>query len=243
MISAPSVFGKVPAKGDFVRHNAPLVQVDVWRRWFDAAADAAAPRPPTLLPAEKGRHWFHLEPPGIDSVCRLREAEPCHFILRPQAVGIPGDGYLIGVIAGSWDRVGRRYPLVVWQMADDRWAGRMLAAPASWPTDLARLVHDHIRLPGRTDLVAGIQALWDGHRPDWRDRVSVMCQRIADRRHRGAEGAPWDGGPGMASAVLRADWPPLRFGGAGLGSFWQADTPVAVEIDGALALQRLIAKL
>ena len=158
MITAPSIFGKLPALGDFVRHNAPLDQVEVWRSWFDHGEDfgvAKTPNPSVVAP-----DWLHLTPPSLVRHSRLRAGEPCYFILRARGLEFPSDGsYLIGILAASRDRVGRRYPLVAWQAANAQWTGQVLAAPARWLTDLAQLVHDHTRLPGRTGLTTAVDAL------------------------------------------------------------------------------------
>ncbi|CAG9170689.1 hypothetical protein LMG23992_01731 [Cupriavidus laharis] len=243
MITAPSIFGKVPAMGDFVRHNAPLDQVDGWRAWFGHGEDAAPAKKPDLPLAGHGAHWLHLTPPSLAGHSRLRAAEPCYFILRPRSLQFPSDGsYLIGVLAASRDRVGRRYPLVAWQAVSAQWAEQLLAAPANWLTELARLVHEHTRLPGRTSLAAAVEALWADHRPGWRDRLGVSFKRLADARNQAALGDLL-GGSLAGPAEMRDDWPRILLRGGSHGSVWQAGTGRAMEIDSASTIRSIVARL
>lgn len=243
MITAPSIFGKLPALGDFVRHNAPLDQVEMWRTWFDHGEGDAPASKPELSLVDHPPHWLHLTPPSLASHSRLRTAEPCYFILRPRGLQFPSDGsYLIGILAGSRDRVGRRYPLVAWQAVSAQRAEQLLSAPARWLTDLAQLVHDHTRLPGLTGLATAVDALWADHRPGWRDRLSVSIKRLADARNQAAPGDSL-GGSLAGPAEMRDDWPPILLRGGSHGSVWQAGTGCALEIDGIPAIRRIVAGL
>ena len=243
MITAPSMFGKLPAQGDFVRHNAPLAQVAMWRNWFDPGQAEAPVRAPALSIVGQAPHWLHLTPPSLAGQARLRAAEPCHFILRTRGLKFPSEGsYLIGVMAASRDRVGRRYPLVVWQSVSARWAEQLLGAPAHWLTDLVQLVHDHTSLPDRTGLAAAVDALWASHRPGWRDRIQVSFKRLAGTRNQAASGNLLSDSLTGPEAI-RDDWPPHLLRSGSLGSVWQAGTGCAMEIDGVPAMRHIVAGL
>ncbi|CAJ91812.1 conserved hypothetical protein [Cupriavidus necator H16] len=180
VITAPSIFGKLPALGDFVRHNAPLDQVQAWRSWFDHRDDELLARAASHSAGGGVRHWLHLTPPSLSVQSRLRPSGPCLFILRPCGLQFPSESsYLLGVLAASHDRVGRRYPLVVWQAASAQWAGHILAAPAQWLTDLVQIVHGHTHTADRTGLAAAVDALWARHRPGWRERAQRSLRRLA----------------------------------------------------------------
>ncbi|WP_115679542.1 TagF domain-containing protein [Cupriavidus taiwanensis] len=243
VITAPSIFGKLPGLGDFVRHNAPLDQVQVWRSWFDCRNDDFPARAAPQAPGGQVRHWLHLTPPSLSGHCRLRPSEPCLFILRPGGLQFPCESsYLLGVVAASHDRVGRRYPLVVWQTASAQWAGHILAAPAQWLTELAQLVHDHTRQADRTSLAAAVDALWDRHRPGWRDRIQLSLKRLsAASRLAGAREAPDCSVVGPRS--MRDDWPAGLLCRGSLGSVWQSAARCAFEIDGVPSIRRMVAGL
>lgn len=222
MITAPSMFGKLPGQRDFVRHRAPLGQVQAWRNCFDGRDDALPVREPSHAAKASVRQWLHLTPPSLSGPFRLRPGEPCQFVLRPDGLQFPdGRGYLVGVIAASHDQVGRRYPLVVWQSASARWAGHVLAAPAQWLAELAKLMHDHAREADRTCLAAAVDALWARHRPGWRDRLRLSLA------------------PGAMHRCLPAGV--LRHGS--LGSVWQATGRGPFEIDGLASIRRIVAEL
>ncbi|WP_439671307.1 Type VI secretion system-associated protein TagF [Cupriavidus necator] len=239
MITAPSIFGKLPALGDFVRHNAPLDQVQAWRSWFDHRDGELLARAASHSAGGGVRHWLHLTPPSLSVQSRLRPSEPCLFILRPCGLQFPSESsYLLGVLAASHDRVGRRYPLVVWQAASAQWAGHILAAPAQWLTDLVQIVHGHTHTADRTGLAAAVDALWARHRPGWRERVQRSLRRLADASRPGASG---DGVIGPKST--RDDWPPGLLRDGSLGSVWQSAAHCAIEIDGVASIRRIVAGL
>jgi type VI secretion system protein ImpM len=234
VITAPSIFGKLPAVGDFVRHNAPLAQVESWRSLFHNWEEAAPGKKAASSAANHPADWLYLTPPSLAGYARLRPAEPCYFILRPRGVQFPSDSpYLIGVLAASRDRVGRRYPLVAWQAVSAEWAVRLLAAPAHWLTGLAQLIHEYTCLPGRVDVASAVNDLWAVHRPGWRDRFSAPFRRRS-------EAGPSDlTGP----AEIRNDWPPTLLRAGSHGSVWQAGTGYAMEIESAHAIRRIVAAL
>lgn len=243
MITAPSIFGKVPALGDFVRHNAPARQVEAWRRWFDFGSEPGSARTRPLSGDGPAPHWLHLTPPCLASQPRLRVAEPVHFILRSQRLQFPSDaGFVMGVMAASHDRVGRRYPLVVWQAASADGAERLLAAPASWLCELMRLVHEHIHLPGQAGLAAAVDALWSAHRPGWQDRVGALFGRLAVAGQQAACGdLPCDGLTGRVT--MRNDWPTQLLRSGMSGCVWQAGNGGAIDIDGIPAIRRIVSGL
>ncbi|WP_432259359.1 TagF domain-containing protein [Cupriavidus sp. TMH.W2] len=239
MITAPSIFGKLPGLGDFVRHNAPLDQVQVWRSWFDHQDGEFPARAASPSAGGHVQHWLHLTPPCLSGNSRLRPSEPCLFILRPRGLQFPSESsYLVGVVAASHDRVGRRYPLVVWQAASAQWAAHLLAAPAQWLTDLVQIVGDHTRVADRTGLAGVVDALWAHHRPGWRDRFQLSLKRLADASRPDASS---DGVIGPES--MRGDWPPDLLRDGSLGSVWQSAAHCAVEIDGVPSIRRIVAGL
>lgn len=82
---APGLFGKLPSAGDFVRLRAGDAAGSALARWLEEGTEAAA-----------------------HGGARLGAA-PVRFLFRP-AGGTRG---LLGVLAGSGDRVGRRFPLAL----------------------------------------------------------------------------------------------------------------------------------
>ncbi|WP_454710206.1 TagF domain-containing protein [Cupriavidus nantongensis] len=236
MITAPSMFGKLPGQRDFVRHRAPLDQVQAWRSCFDGGDDALPVRAASHAANAPARQWLHLTPPSLSGPCRLRPGEPCQFVLRPGGLQFPGGrGYLVGVIAASHDQVGRRYPLVVWQCASAGWAGHVLAPPAQWLTELAQLVRDHTHEADRTGLPAAIDALWARHQPRWGDRLRLSLGRLAEAGARAS-------GRRAPSAMCESFLPDLLRHGS-LGSVWQSTGRGPFEIDGLASIRRIVAGL
>jgi type VI secretion system protein ImpM len=89
--AAIGFFGKLPARGDFVRRDLPQDFVDAWDGWL--AAGIAESR--ALL----GEDWLPA----------FLEAPVWHFALAP---GVAGPG-MAGVLLPSVDRAGRYFPLTL----------------------------------------------------------------------------------------------------------------------------------
>lgn len=114
---AVGFFGKLPARGDFVRRDLPQVFVDAWDGWL--AAGIAASR------AALGADWLPA----------FLEAPIWNFALAP---GIAGGG-IAGIVLPSVDRAGRYFPLTLaaeaahapFLIATPDWFARLAAAGVS----------------------------------------------------------------------------------------------------------------
>jgi len=109
---AVGFFGKLPARGDFVRRDLPQDFVDAWDAWL--AAGIAASR------AQLGTEWLPA----------FLEAPIWNFSLSP---GIAGGG-IAGIFLPSVDRAGRYFPLTL--AAASPHAPFLIAAP-DWFAALA----------------------------------------------------------------------------------------------------------
>lgn len=242
MISAPSIFGKLPGYGDFIRHNASLAQVDVWRSWFEQAVTQWSEKgSPDLRTTERGLHRCRFQA-GAEVRPALQRTQPCYFVLKASCLDFPAaGGYVIGVLAASCDRVGRRYPLVIWQSANAHWAEQLLLAPARWLTDLAQMLHDHVQQCGQHGLAARVDALWLAHQPRWRDRIGAPYKRLGDDAYLNIGG--------LAAPVvregkgMRADWPQNLYRYGSFGSVWQAGADSVLAIDGVSLIRNIIAAI
>ena len=246
MISAPSIFGKLPALGDYLRHNAPLNQVEAWRRWFDAACIEPSSRRVFVADAERAPALKHdatatataTAAESDVAVSTIRPARPCFFLLSARGLGFPADGYVVGVVTTSRDRGGRRYPVIIWQAASWYWVEQILDAPASWLSSLASLVHEHIHFPDAADFAKSVDGLWAEHRPHWRNRFGIHFKQKADPRNGVAVGIQL-----RMRVIVRRDWPQSLIRRGGFGCLWQADGADAAYVSGEVDLIRLISEL
>jgi type VI secretion system protein ImpM len=85
-------YGKIPARGDFVRNGLPHAFVDPWDRWLQQGIAASQ--------AELGDEW----------VAAWLEAPIWSFALAP---GVCGPDAVLGLWMPSVDRVGRHFPLTL----------------------------------------------------------------------------------------------------------------------------------
>ncbi|MFO0615503.1 MAG: type VI secretion system-associated protein TagF [Polyangiaceae bacterium] len=108
-------FGKLPATGDFIRHNAGGEEVGSFDRWLGGAMDFAQ------RSLAQGFDAAYQQSVGL-------------FIYRGETKGedLPGRG-MVGAWAASRDTVGRNYPMVVFASYD---YGQLVGAGACLPIAL-----------------------------------------------------------------------------------------------------------
>ena len=97
----PSLWGKWPTHGDYVRHNVSHEQAEFWIQW---TAD-----------------YWHQRPRSLNI--------PIAFIFPPRATSFAGNYFVRGVITASEDKVGRSCPLVIFQEVTHREISRMWSLP------------------------------------------------------------------------------------------------------------------
>ena len=85
-------YGKIPARGDFVRSGLPHAFVDPWDRWLQQGIATSR--------AELGDNW----------IAAWLEAPIWSFAMAP---GICGPDAVLGLWMPSVDRVGRHFPLTL----------------------------------------------------------------------------------------------------------------------------------
>jgi type VI secretion system protein ImpM len=95
------LFGKLPARGDFVRENLPRDFTDAWDAWWLRGLADTQRRPREEWCAA----WL--------------EAPIWRFVLPP---GLCGRNSVLGLWLPSVDKVGRYYPLTIAAASSDDWA-------------------------------------------------------------------------------------------------------------------------
>ena len=98
------IFGKLPARGDFVREALPRGFTDTWDAWWQRGLAATR------------------EMAGDDWVASWLEAPVWRFVLPP---GLCGSDGVLGVWLPSVDKAGRYYPLTLAATAPFDWADRL----------------------------------------------------------------------------------------------------------------------
>lgn len=86
------LYGKIPAVGDFVSSRSPPDFVEAWDSWLQSGMN----------------HWRLAA--GGDWTERFDASAGFQFAFD---AGVCGAAPVIGVVAASWDRVGRRFPLTI----------------------------------------------------------------------------------------------------------------------------------
>ncbi|HEY8331597.1 MAG TPA: TagF domain-containing protein [Pseudomonas sp.] len=217
LITPPAIWGKLPAYADFVRSGMRHGESEGWRPWLAQQGDTFGASDAAVLPAA--------------------------FVLTPGTLAFAPRRFVVGVIAPSCDKVGRRHALLVYQCAHPRWVERHFAHDESWPGDwlfwLARGVDRHTgaaRVAEMAALERTVQALWRLHAPTWRDvwrprppSPAHLAQRnalAADMLAQLSGAAHRDDAATRLSGVRFlpwADWPRRLFKPRADSAFWQQD--------------------
>ncbi|MBO9647897.1 MAG: type VI secretion system-associated protein TagF [Variovorax sp.] len=218
-VSSPAIWGKLPGHADFVRSGVRHGEGEGWQSWL----------------AE------HAAMDTVDVAASL----PAAFVLPPRSVTFAPRHFMLGVIAPSEDRAGRRHALLVYQRAHPRWVHRYFQAQAGrqrdWLFWLARTMSKHLTVIGLGELRAlerSVHALWQLHRPEWRelgqtgaaaksqDKRDEFAAMLLDRCTAANTVAPADDAAHGLNGVRYlpwADWPGRLHGIRAQGVFWQQD--------------------
>lgn len=215
LISPPAIWGKLPGHADFVRSGVRHGESEGWQSWL---AEHAAM--------------------GVDTAVAL----PTAFVLPPGSLAFARRHFVVGVVAPSKDRTGRRHPVLIYQRAHPRWVRRHFDAQANHPRDwlfwLARAVGRHaaVRAPGELrTLEWSAHALWQLHGPDWRELGRMRPGEAAPEAKNAPSLAVLDRCIGAAPAdasTLKfvgvrhlpwADWPARLHVARAKAAFWQQD--------------------
>ncbi|MET1531222.1 TagF domain-containing protein [Burkholderia sola] len=122
MVGMPALWGRLPASGEQVRYRTTVAHALQWQHWLTRHPDWAA-----LLAGEAGVH-----------------ALPWSFVLTPACSPFRDGRYVVGVMAASCDRGGRRHPCIVCCAVSRRWLKRRLHDPVGVLFQMARLLAKYV---------------------------------------------------------------------------------------------------
>jgi type VI secretion system ImpM family protein len=158
MIPAPSCLGKLPLHGDFLRIRVNQLQKAKLDRWFATLTKAASP-----LKSSKQE--------GVATASAATSVEPFSpwcFAMRGSLLGASNKLVAIGVLFDSFDKVGRRYPFIMYQLVPKRWLINQLKEPKHWLQSLqqfAKACHQK----SSAEIDAGLNQLWAIYKPQLLD--------------------------------------------------------------------------
>lgn len=209
----PAIWGKLPVFGDFVRARVTVEQIEDWQ------------------------HWFERFPISAQGAPKLQaHALPWSFVLSPGCLPFSGGRYVVGVMADSCDKVGRRHPFVIYQLVSRRWLIGSLNTPRNVLFWLARLLACHapsaVRMPdnrgGAQSLETGLAQLWKRCQPALFQRLGLARAAPPDLESVGTLiTAGGTQGPALElQGVVSPPWAawPYCLGRTQGAWFWQQDT-------------------
>ncbi|KWZ36142.1 TagF domain-containing protein [Burkholderia anthina] len=212
-VGMPALWGRLPASVEHIRHRTTVMQALQWQHWLKRHPEWAA-----HLSGEGGTH-----------------ALPWSFVLTPACSPFADGRYVVGVMAASCDRAGRRHPCIVCCTVSRRWLERRLREPRGVLFQMARLLARYVpprAQPADPDrfvssLYAQLDALWDAaHAFVWprmggRGRKAVVPSADSEIQGAGCGDDPARVLTGVPE-VPWAAWPRCTTQREG-GWFWQQD--------------------
>ena len=172
-------FGKLPGAGDFVSRRMAYGDRATWDRWCIAGMEALAQRGSLLDPG--GICWGFLLPAGTTPA-------------------------QLGVLAPSWDRVGRRFPVVVTLRLTPNWLNQAALLALAWAQVLDEARRDRLGLEAVDQRLD--QALRSAQEAAVPDDETTLPQGAVSQQ------LPW---PGLARS----------FDAQGAQSYWWSVPPVS----------------
>lgn len=173
---------------------------------------------------------------------------PWCFVLPPDTLSFARKQHVIGVWMDSYDKIGRRYPLVMMQTASTRWIRQYFSNHAVQPCDwlyfaarcMAQAVYaeetaldrPHPAAPDHVaTLIRRLNRLWPLYQPGWRETLGRGTPIVDGQAALAVVGQPHREDIVRTLDGVRylpwADWPQRLVGDAPAASaqpaFWQQD--------------------
>lgn len=219
-----SIWGKLPTHADYLHHKACAEIARDWQAWLSRFS------PPPQRSRIAG--WTRLEPAPPDP-----RSVPVGFVLPPGTLAFAGPRYVAGVMAGSFDSVGRAHPLLVWRCVDAQWLDAQAVPGLPWWHAQAQLLErlsllasaleeegQHAELAWDWSRLCDLAAQLDAAPPvDAHELQSWLVRRLPpsqetppplmllSHRLHGVRHMPW------------AQWPEGKHAAARHAAFWQQD--------------------
>lgn len=154
MILAPSCLGKLPLHGDFLRIRVNQLQKTKLDTWFAMLGKTSNSK-------LKGVADTTLSP-------KIEAAYPWCFVMHGALLGASNKLLAIGVLFDSSDKVGRRYPFIIYQLVPKRWLVNQLKEPKHWLQSLyrfAKACHEK----DSSEIDVALNQLWVIYKPQLLD--------------------------------------------------------------------------
>jgi len=198
LVQPPSVWGKLPAYGDFIHHNVGASAQDAWHDWVRTYWHRRPPSRQSASAARAGSFKGWIEVSQRPARADLSSV-PVAFVLPPGYLPKIGDVFVQGVMVPSEDKVGRSCPLVIYQTVHRSWMQRTWACPVVGVSDRSigrgheqgrHVLYWWARLAGRLQhseaafdaLVKAVDQVWTLHEPGWSEwlgRVPMPAEQEA----------------------------------------------------------------
>jgi type VI secretion system protein ImpM len=233
LVSAPSLWGKLPSHSDYIHHNAHPVERQALHQWIQDQWRQRPDAPSCELPEE----GWHV----VERTQRFAWSEvPVIFVIPSVLVPFATPCHVQGVIMASRDKSGRAYPIVLYQKVTASWIERSnqqdlqqlptLQGTRNWLFWAARLMLQAVAQQQSIDVLQSkVQSLWQHYTPSWRqclghplhppremdvrDIVSYNLQNDATQNLNGVTHLPWSDWPKRVTQKTKPQ-----------GAFWTQDS-------------------
>lgn len=172
LASPPSFWGKLPTHSDYVHQNAHPFERQALHQWIQDQWRQRPDAPACELPEEG---WQVIERPRRTDWSEV----PVVFLIPSTLVPFTTRFHMQGVIMASRDKVGRAYPIMLYQMVTTSWVERscqqdlqqlpLQQGTRNWLFWASRLMSNAVKKSQSIDaLQSQVQRLWQHYAPGWR---------------------------------------------------------------------------
>ncbi|MFZ6850103.1 TagF domain-containing protein [Undibacterium sp. RuRC25W] len=123
LVRPPSIWGKLPNQGDYVRHRCSAAEAQSWQRWVSEVWLRRTTAARVQRSVKPKQQWVELKAPVTKPDL---EFVPVSFVLLPRTLDFSPNHFVQGVCVASHDSVGRHCPLIIYQKISSYWMRRML---------------------------------------------------------------------------------------------------------------------
>lgn len=173
LASPIAVWGKLPAHGDFLRHNTNVAQAQDWQNWVNHVW-TAHPIQRNTQHSEHAERNFNPKKRSTVDIAKV----PVSFVMQPGVMPFAPKHCVQGVVIASSDLSGRQCPLVLFQIIAPYWLRRTWIQGQAvqgqgdilyWLSRITARVHAADQ--SWSKLVEAVDALWHLYQPQWRHWV------------------------------------------------------------------------
>jgi type VI secretion system protein ImpM len=185
LASPPSFWGKLPAHSDYIHQNSHPIERQALHQWIQDQWRHRPDAPACALPEEG---WQVTQKPRRTDWSDV----PVGFLIPSAMVPFSTRSHMQGVIMASYDKLGRAYPIVMYQHVTTSWVERNYQldldqlpsqqGTRNWLFWASRVMSQQVKQQQSIDaLQEQVQHLWELYAPGWQQCMGQTLRQPTER--------------------------------------------------------------